>query len=76
MRPAAIALNYSVKNIWNDVQHMIHTEKSAIQLTSVGLAHARPNYKTVVTMVYKIMMCKIMMLYLALITFQLTSSIC
>ena len=33
MRPAAIALNYSVKDIRNDV----------IEQTSVGLAHARPN---------------------------------
>ena len=38
---AAIALNYSVDNIRNDVRHIW---KIPIRLTSVGLAHARPNY--------------------------------
>ena len=44
MRPTAIALNYSVKNIRNDVRQIIIIWKIAIQLTSVGLAHARPNH--------------------------------
>ena len=39
MRPAAIALKYSVKNIWNDVWQIMMNMKIAIQLTSVGLAH-------------------------------------
>ena len=38
MRPAAIALNYSVKDIRNHVRQIIWTDYS------VGLAHARPNY--------------------------------
>ena len=38
MWPAAIALNYSVKDIRNDVRQII----IAIEQTSVGLAHARP----------------------------------
>ena len=49
MRPAPIALNYSVKHIQNDVrQKIVHIYiyiwKIAIQHTSVGLAHACPNY--------------------------------
>ena len=47
MRPAAIALNYRVTNIQNDVRQIIiniYVEKNAIQLTSVGLALARPKY--------------------------------
>ena len=43
---AAIALNYSVKNIWNDVRQIIYIWKITIQLTSVGLAHTHPNYLT------------------------------
>ena len=39
MRPAAVALKYSVKNIWNDVWQIMMNMKIAIQLTSVGLAH-------------------------------------
>ena len=39
MRPAAIALNYSVKDIRNDVRQIY----IAIETTSVGLTHARPN---------------------------------
>ena len=42
-----ITLNYSVKNTWNDVHQIIYIYiyiwKVAIQLTCVGLAHARPN---------------------------------
>ena len=44
MWPAAIPLNYSVKNIQNDVQQKIIIWKIAREHTSVGLAHARPNY--------------------------------
>ena len=40
MRPAAIALNFSIKNIQNDIRQIIM--KISIQLTSVGLAYARP----------------------------------
>ena len=39
MRTVAIALNYSVKNIWNHVWQIMMNMKIAIQLTSVGLAH-------------------------------------
>ena len=42
----AIALNYSVKNIWDDAQrtiHIIYQRKSTVQLTSVGLAYVFPN---------------------------------
>ena len=36
-----VTLNYSVQNIRNDVRQIyVHT----IELTSVGLAHAHPNY--------------------------------
>jgi len=47
MWPAAIALNYSVRIIQNDVCQIIitiHIWKIAMQLTSVGLTHARPSY--------------------------------
>ena len=49
MRPAAITLNYSVKDIRHDVQqiiYIIHIRiwKIAIEQTSVGLTHACPNY--------------------------------
>ena len=50
MRLAAIALNYSVKDIRHDVRQIIIkiiiilSWKIAIEQTSVGLAHARPNY--------------------------------
>ena len=46
MQPAAIALNYSVKNIRNDVRQkiIIYIRKIAIELTSVGLTHACLNY--------------------------------
>ena len=44
MRPAAITLNYSVKNIQNDIHQILYVGKIVIQLTSVGLAHAHPNY--------------------------------
>ena len=49
MRPAAITLNYSVKDIRHDVQqiiYIIHIRiwKIAIEQTSVGLTHTRPNY--------------------------------
>ena len=44
MRPAAIALNYNVKDIRNDVR-----QKIAIEHTSVGLTHACPNYGTLLT---------------------------
>ena len=43
MRPVAIALNYSIENIRNDVRQKVLHEKFPIRLTSVGLAHARPN---------------------------------
>ena len=50
MRPAAIALNYSVKDIRHDVRQIIYNNnnnniswKIAIEQTSVGLAHAYPN---------------------------------
>ena len=47
MQPVAITLNYSVKDVWNDVQQIIYNKniwKIAIEHTSVGLAHACPNY--------------------------------
>ena len=45
MRPTANVLNYSVKNVRNDVwqKTMIYIWKIAIELSSVGLAHAWPN---------------------------------
>ena len=47
LRLAAIPLNYRVKNIRNNVCQIIYIYiyKITIQLTSVGLAHAHPNYK-------------------------------
>ena len=48
MRVVAMRLNYSIKNIRNDVQctkHIHIQRKSAVQLTSVGLPHAHPNYQ-------------------------------
>ena len=46
MRPATIALNYSVKDVRHDVRQIIYiiSWKIAIEQTSVRLAHARPNY--------------------------------
>ena len=47
MRPMAIALNDSVKDIRNDVhQIMIYIWKIAIDQTSVGLTLAHPNYQS------------------------------
>ena len=43
MRPASIALNYSTENIRNDIRQKIYIWKILIRLTSVGLAHTRPN---------------------------------
>ena len=47
MQPVPITLNYSVKNIWDDVQQKIiiyiYIWKIAIEHISVGLAHAHPN---------------------------------
>ena len=46
MRPAAIALNYSLKDIRNDVRQIIYTHIHVCMKnrnSSVGLAHARPN---------------------------------
>ena len=47
MQPVPIVLNYSLKGIRNDVRQkiimIIHISKIAIEHTSVGLAHARPN---------------------------------
>ena len=45
MRPAAIVLNYSVKDIRNDVCQIIYIYiwRIAIEQTSVGLAHGHPN---------------------------------
>ena len=40
---AAVMLNYSITRHTEYVQQIYIYEKSAIQLTSVGLAHARPN---------------------------------
>ena len=44
MHPTAIALNYSIKDIRNDVrQNNNNILKIAIEHTSVGLAYVRPN---------------------------------
>ena len=48
MQPAAIVLIYGVKDVWKDVRQIIYIYiyiwKIAIEQTSVGLAHAHPNY--------------------------------
>ena len=41
MHHTAVVLNF--EDIWNDI-HITYIWKIAIQLTSVGLAHAHPNY--------------------------------
>ena len=38
-----LVLNYSVKDMQNDVRQKIHIYIISIELTSVGLTHAHPN---------------------------------